>query len=294
MVACANLGDVKIGDGCPVTIMGVINVSPESFYKGSVTTQIDEIRRCAETMVSDGAAIIDVGAMSTAPYLKTQINLEEEIRRLNAAIRIIKDTVRLPISVDTPRAAAAQSAIKMGAKIVNDVTGLKSDSQMPKVIAENGVSTILMAHDSKQSERDAAPITRIKTSLTESLKLASAAGIDTEKIAVDPGLGFFRKEGKGIGFSATKNWPWYVWDCTVIRELSKLSDLKRPICISASRKSFIGKILGHEHPEDRLIGSIAAAAIATFNGAHLIRTHDVRESVEAVRVAENIRRLGVQ
>ncbi|MGO9645555.1 MAG: dihydropteroate synthase [Candidatus Bathyarchaeia archaeon] len=293
MPACAKLGDVKIGEGCPVGIMGVINVSPESFYKGSVTTQIDVIRRSAEAMVVDGAAIIDVGAMSTAPYLSTQISLEEEIHRLKTAVRVINDTVHLPISVDTTRAAAAESAIKMGAKIINDVTGLKSDPQMAKIIAEHDASAILMAHDPKDMRRDDDPITRIKTSLAESLNLSHTAGIDTEKIAVDPGLGFFRKAGKGIGFSPTKNLPWYAWDCTVIRELSKLHDLGRPLCISASRKSFIGKILGHKRPEERLIGSIAAAAIATFNGAHLIRTHDVRESVQAVRMAENIRRLGV-
>jgi dihydropteroate synthase len=271
--------------------MGVINVSPESFYKGSVTTQIDAIRRCAESMVVDGAAIIDVGAMSTAPYLSTQISLEEEILRLESAVRVINDTVHLPISVDTTRAEAAESAIKMGAKIINDVTGLKGDPQMAKIIAEYDVSTILMAHDSKDSRDD--PITRIKAALAESLTLSHTAGIDDEKIVVDPGLGFFRKEGKGIGFSPTKDLPWYAWDCTVIRELSKLRDLGRPLCVSASRKSFIGKILGHDRPEERLIGSLAAAAIATFNGAHLIRTHDVRESVEAVKMAENIRRLGI-
>jgi dihydropteroate synthase len=292
MSVCAKLGDVKIGDGCPVRIMGVINVSPESFYKGSVSTQIDAIRRSAEAMVVDGAAIIDVGAMSTAPYLSTQISLEEEIHRLESAVRAINDTVHLPISVDTTRAEAAESAIKMGAKIINDVTGLKGDPQMAKIIAEYDVSTILMAHDSKDS-RDDDPITRIKAALAESLNLSHTAGIDAEKLAVDPGIGFFRKEGKGIGFSPTKDLPWYAWDCTVIRELSKLRDLGRPLCVSASRKSFIGKILEHNRPEERLIGSLAAAAIATFNGAHLIRTHDVGESVEAVRMAENIRRLGI-
>ncbi len=293
MSACAKLGDVKIGDGYPVRIMGVINVSPESFYKGSVTTQIDVIRRRAEAMVADGAAIIDVGAMSTAPYLSTQISLEEEIHRLESAVRIINDAVHLPISVDTTRAEAAESAIKMGAKIINDVTGLKGDPQMAKIIAEHGVSTILTAHDPKDSRRDDDPITRIKAALAKSLDLSHMGGIDTEKIAFDPGLGFFRKEGAGIGFSPTKDLPWYAWDCTVIRELSKLRDLGRPLCVSASRKSFIGKILEHDRPEERLIGSLAAAAIATFNGAHLIRTHDVAESVDAVTMAENIRRLGI-
>jgi dihydropteroate synthase len=281
-----------IGEKYPVRVMGIINVSPESFYKGSITTQIDRMRRCAEFMVENGAAIIDVGAMSTAPYLSTRISLDEEIRRIKNAIRVIVNAVDVPISVDTTRAEVAEEAIKKGAKIVNDVTGLKGDPRMAKVIAEYGVSTILMAHDSKDSRRHAGPITRIKASLVESLRISHAAGIDNKKIVVDPGLGFFRRKGKGIGFSPTKNLPWYVWDCTVIRELSRLHDLGRPICVSASRKSFIGKILGRKHPEERLIGSTVAAVIATFNGAHLIRTHDVGETVEAVRMAENIRRLG--
>ena len=273
--------------------MSIINVSPESFYKSSIKTRTDRMWKCAESMAESGAAIIDVGAMSTAPYLSTQISLDEEIRRIRNALRVLVNAVDLPISIDTTRAEAAEAAIKMGAEIVNDVTGLKGDSRMAKVIAEYGVSTILMAHDSKDSRRQAGPITRIKASLIASLKISHAVGIDSEKIVVDPGLGFFRREGKGIGFSPTKNIPWYVWDCSVIRELSGLHDLGRPICISASRKSFIGKILGRKRPEERLTGSTVAAAIATFNGAHLIRTHDVRESVEAVRMAENIRRLGV-
>ncbi|HXY82871.1 MAG TPA: dihydropteroate synthase [Candidatus Saccharimonadales bacterium] len=287
----AELGNVKIGDEHPVRIMGVINVSPESFYKGSVKTDIEKIRRQAEVMVEQGADIIDVGAMSTAPYLSTNVSIEEEIHRLTPAIQTIADTVHLPISVDTTRAPVADAALSMGAIIVNDVTGLKNDQQLANVISKHNASAILMAHETEESERD--PIARIKNALTSSLDLSRSADISDEKIVLDPGLGFFRQEGKGIGFSPTKKFPWYTWDCTVIRELGGLRDLQRPLCISASRKSFIGKILDLKKPEERLIGSIAAAAIATFNGAHLIRTHDVAESVQAVRMAENIRRLGV-
>jgi dihydropteroate synthase len=228
--------------------------------------------------------------MSTAPYLPTEISVDEELRRLTTAIKTITDNVDCPVSVDTTRASAAESALRSGASIVNDVTGLKHDQRMAKVIADNGASAILMAHDPDGSE--GIPIRRIQDALTVSLKLSRAAGISDAKIVVDPGIGFFRKDGKGIGFSPTKQYPWYVWDCTVIRELEKLRSVGRPICVSASRKSFIGKILNLDNPEERLTGSLAVASIAAFNGAHLVRTHDVAATVQAVRIAENIKRLG--
>ncbi len=286
----AELADVKIADNQPVRVMGVINVSPESFFKGSVRTLTDDIGELARQMVREGADIIDVGAMSTAPYLSTEISVEEEVRRLTVAIKSITDIVDCPVSVDTTRASAAESAIKSGAAIVNDVTGLKHDQRMAKAIADNRVSAILMAHDPDGLVGD--PIKRIQDALTSSVQLSRRAGIPDGKIVIDPGIGFFRMDGKGIGFSLTKEYPWYVWDCIVIRELSKLRTLGRPICVSASRKSFIGKILSLDKPDERLTGSLAAASIATFNGAHLIRTHDVAPTVQTVRIAENIKRLG--
>ena len=269
--------------------MGIINVSPESFYKGSVKSRPDDASELAAEMVKEGADIIDVGGMSTAPYLITEISIEEETKRLIIAIKAIREAVKVPISVDTPRLAPAEASLEAGAKIVNDVSGLKHDARMADLIAKHEASAILMAFETRGSSGP--PMERITSALRETLDLGSKAGIPEEKIVIDPGLGFFRKDGKGFGFSPSKDLPWYAWDCTVIRELGRLRSLGRPSCISISRKSFIGKILGIENPDERLVGSLAATSIAVFNGANLVRTHDVGATVQAVRLAESIRKL---
>jgi dihydropteroate synthase len=160
---------------------------------------------------------------------------------------------------------------------------------MAQVIAKNDASAILMAFEAKT--RSGTSMERITSALRETLDLSSKAGIPEERIVIDPGLGFFRKDGRGFGFSPSSELPWYEWDCTVIRELGQLRSLGRPSCISISRKSFIGKILGLENPDERLFGSLAATSIAVYNGAHLVRTHDVAATVQAVRMAENIKKL---
>src|SRR5579862_6309797 len=210
--------------------MGIINLSPESFYKGSVRSASGDVSEFATKMVKEGADLIDVGGMSTAPYLKTEISVEEETKRLTEGIRAIRDVVRVPISVDTPRFASAEAALEAGASIVNDVSGLKNDERMAGLIEKHQASAILMAFE-KQG-RPGTPMERILSALKETLDLAGSAGISEERIAVDPGLGFFRRDGRGFGFSPSKDLPWYEWDCTVIRELEQLHDLGRPSCIS--------------------------------------------------------------
>jgi len=268
--------------------MGIINVSPESFYKGSISSGEGSLSQRAITMVKEGAEIIDLGGMSTAPYIQTEIPVEVETKRLTSAIKVIREVVNVPISVDTPRSSSANVALEAGATIVNDVSGLKFDSKMAEVITKNHASAILMAHET--SQHTGPPIERILASLQETLRLADEVAIPREKIVTDPGLGFFRREGKGYGFSLSKDLPWYVWDTSVIRDLEQLRTLGRPSCISISRKSFIGKILGLENPNDRLNGSLAATAIAVINGVNLVRTHDVAATVQAVRIAESIRK----
>jgi dihydropteroate synthase len=268
----ADLSGVKIGLGEPVKVMGAINLSPESFYKGSVVKDPDEALRRAERMVEEGASIIDVGGMSTAPYLETRVSPEEEKRRVIPVLRKIKD-LGVPISIDTQRYEVASAAAEAGATIINDVSGL-SDPRLAELIASMDLSLILGARGSVKGED---PIREIRGLLREALR--RAIGIREDKIALDPLIGFFR-EGK----------PWYIRDSEVIRRLRSLLILGRPICIGVSRKSFIGKITGEEDPEKRLFGSLSATAIAVYNGASLIRTHDVKETVQAVRVAEFIRK----
>lgn len=279
MQVYARLAGVEVGDGRPVRVMGVINVSPESFYKGSVKVGREEVAKAALQMVEEGADIIDVGARSTAPYLNTAIPLEEEVRRMVEAIKAIRDVVDRPISADTTSSVVAEEALKAGADIVNDVSGLKGDPRMARVIADHRAPVIVSARESRPMA--GSPVPRVIAALRESLSIALNAGIDEECIVVDPAIGFFRYT----------EYPWYVWDCEVLAGLRRVrEELKRPICIGVSRKSFIGALLGRERPEDRLYGSLASAAIAVYNGADLVRAHDVQATRDAVRMAEFIRR----
>jgi dihydropteroate synthase len=229
-------------------------------------------------MVEEGAEIIDVGAMSTAPYLQTEISVDEERKRLTKAIKVIKENVNVLVSADTTRSISAEAAIKAGADIINDVSGLKNDTRMAKLVAEYDMSLIIVARDGTSGR--GSPTRRVIGTLNQSLHIAEEAGISLDKIVVDPGIGFFRQT----------EYPWYIWDCNVIANLQKLRALGRPIHVGVSRKSFIGKIIDQENPEQRLFGSLSAVAIAVFNGAHLIRTHDVKATVEVVRLAEYIRK----
>jgi dihydropteroate synthase len=257
--------------------MAILNVSPESFYKGSVQTSRESLAEVAQAMVNAGADIIDIGAMSTAPYLKTHISLEEETERLTRAIEAVAPYVTVPISADTQRAQPAAAALAAGAQIINDVSGLKHDPAMAALIANAGASVIVMA--SEVTPGTGPPLARIQKALEDSLQIAAHAGISRDNLVLDPGIGFFRK----LGMS------WDEWDCTVLRELVSLRILGLPLLVGVSRKSFIGKILGHSEAADRLLGSLACAAVAVYNGAHIIRAHDVKETVETVRMAERLR-----
>jgi dihydropteroate synthase len=257
--------------------MAILNVSPESFYQGSIQTDPARLAEAAQVMASAGADIIDIGAMSTAPYLKTQISLEEESERLARAVEIVTTAVTIPVAADTQRAGPAAAALAAGARILNDVSGLKRDPHLGPLIAASGAGVILMA--SEITPNSGAPLQRIQTALTESLQLADQAGIPPDHIVLDPGIGFFRQPTV----------PWYEWDCLVLRDLAQLRALGFPLLFGVSRKSFIGKLLDQPNAADRLIGSLACAAIAVNNGAHIIRAHEVRQTVEAVRIAERLR-----
>jgi len=275
----ANLAGLTVGDLAPVRVMAVLNVSPESFHQGSVRTDIQGIVETAEAMASAGADIIDIGAMSTAPYLKTHISEEEETGRLVRAIEAIVAQIPTPISVDTQRTKPAAAALAAGARIVNDVSGLKRDPAMANLIADSGAGVILMASETVPGS--GSPMQRVCTALNESLRLAEQAGISTNRIILDPGIGFFRQP----------EIPWYEWDCVVLRELASLRAFGLPLLIGVSRKSFIGKLLDKPGTADRLLGSLACATIAINNGAHIIRAHDVKETIETARIAERLRAL---
>ena len=279
------MGSVPVGD--KTRIMGVINVSPESFYKQSVKISAREIAKTVEQMEEQGADFIDIGAMSTAPYLKTMISIEKEIERLKHAVNIVKDACSLPISVDTPRSKTAEEALNLGADIINDVTGLKYDPEMARIVADHDASVILSAYGKGAVSGNAVKTTI--QALRKSIKIASNAGIRSNRIIVDPAIGFFRAKGNNPFFTRLKGTKWLDRDLTLIRRLKDLQILRKPICISVSRKSFIGKILNIENPEDRLLGSLAAETICVLNGAHIIRTHNVSATIQAVKIAESLR-----
>lgn len=268
------LGKLEVGDGLPVRIAGVINVSPESFYKGSVASP-DNVGRVSVRMVEEGADLIDIGGRSTAPYLKTDIPLEEEVRRIREGVRSVRELVDVPVSVDTFRARVAEEALKLGADVINDVTGLKGDERMVEVIADYKPSLIVCANEVVPSG-SGRPIDRVVRALAETLEILRKIDYETEKVIVDPCIGFFRYP----------EIPWYIWDINVIANLGEMRTLGRPIAIGISRKSFIGVLTGRAKPEDRLYGSLALSAIAVLKGAHVVRTHDVLPTRDAVRAVE--------
>ncbi len=285
----ARLGPLQVGPGFPVRIMAAVNVSPESFYKGSVVTTSRAMVATVRRAVESGADIIDVGAMSTAPYLKSEVSEEVEKERIAAALRALEG-LDVVISVDTLRASVAELALKAGACAVNDVSGLKNDGEMATVVKDHGASLLAMAHSSQSSR--ARPIVQVREALQRTLAIAEGAGIQEERIVLDPGIGFFREEGAGRAYSPQALMPWHRWDAAVLADLQELRSLGRPLCVGLSRKSFLGRILKLDDPGERLTGSIAATAIAVANGADMIRTHDVKETAQAVRVAEALTRQG--
>ncbi|HEV8633650.1 MAG TPA: dihydropteroate synthase [Chloroflexota bacterium] len=274
------LGGLAVGDAAPVRVMGVLNVSPESFYQGSVAADADDLARRAERMAAEGADLLDVGAMSTAPFLEAAIAAEEEADRLARAIAVVRRAVALPISVDTQRALPARVALEAGARIVNDVSGLRDDPGLAALVAAAGADLVVAARDLPPGRRP--PLGRVVARLRSSLGRAAGAGIDLERVAVDP----------GIGFTTRAELPAGAWNLVLLRQLAGLRRLGRPVLVGVSRKRFIGTILGGRAPEERLVGSLAAAAVAVFNGAHVVRTHDVGPTLDAVRIASAIRVAG--
>ena len=286
------IGNITLADKSPVTVMGIINVSPESFYKDSIRITTKEIAKAAIRMQREGAHIIDIGAMSTAPYLENNIPLEKEVERMKKAIRVIRKNCSLPISVDTPRSAVAREAINLEVDCLNDITGLKYDANMACVVAESKLPIIMGAYARNRTINFQSPsmvtgkILSTIMLLKDSLNIAKKFGIDNDQIIIDPSVGFFRANGKNPFFTLMKDIPWYIRDIEII---SRLQELKKyfslPICVSVSRKSFIGKLFNLE-TEERLIPSLVFEIISTLNGAKMIRTHNVKETVQALTACE--------
>ncbi|MHA2368611.1 MAG: dihydropteroate synthase [Candidatus Hodarchaeales archaeon] len=271
------LGKIEVGDHFPVRLVGIVNLSPESFYKQNTTAKgLEQIIR---THLDEKADILDLGGQSTAPVQiygsSARVSVEKELKRVQKAFKLISDIdlSSCELSIDTQQATVAEYALNKGASIVNDISGLKTDERMAKVVADHDGSLIIMA--TKKKPGDVTSISTIISALHESLQIASLAEISLEQIAIDPGIGSW--EGRPF---------WH--DFEILNQLEHLRELKRPIYVGVSRKSLVGATLD-KPPEDRLAGSLAATGIAVYNGAHILRTHDVGTTLDAVRIAEKLR-----
>ena len=282
------LGNVHVGNSNPVRIMGILNTSPESFYKKSISTSRQRIVNAVHRMEDEGADFIDVGGMSTAPYLSTMVSEKTEVSRIIKAVKIIQQASNLPISVDTCRSVIAREALELGVDIINDVTGLKYDHMMPKIIEKYRPSLVLCAYSKKTITGN--QLLKTKYLLRESLEIAKSAKIYRTKIVLDPAIGFFRKKGRNSFFTKI-NSDWVKRDLLILENLRSIK-LNNPILVSVSNKSFIGKILKKQNPSDRLAGSLAAEVVCVLNGADIIRTHNVSETREAVTVAQKLSKTG--
>ncbi len=288
----AKLGNVEVGDGLPTAIMGAINLSPDSFYHGSVVRSPAGVVRRASEMIEEGAGIIDLGAMGTGPHSKP-VSVKTESERLAPAIRALERELDVPISADTQRAEVAEAAIEAGASVINDKSGLKADPGMAGVIAKSGCSALLMS--TLRFPGDTYEINEIKSALRGSLKICGKNGLKLNKVVLDPAIGYWPGRLERLGTRALRQFPGkhYTYaahfDLSILANLSEFRGLGQPICVGLSRKSFIGGVLGLREPSERLAGTMAASAIAVLNGAHVLRTHDPAESLQVVKLAEAIR-----
>ncbi|MHA2091529.1 MAG: dihydropteroate synthase [Candidatus Kariarchaeaceae archaeon] len=275
-------GGLSVGDNSDPIITGVINLSPESYYKGSIENKPDRLRNKSESMILSGAQILDVGALSTRPvslYGGKEPPKDAEIKRIESSLSIIvelADQYNVPISIDTQSAKTASRAIELGCSIVNDISGLKSDPNMASTIASSGVDVVIMA--TNKIPGDPCGIDDTMRSFQSSLELASIGGIRNEKIVIDPAFGGWA--GKDI-----------ICDHQLISNFDKLRSFGLPIYIGVSRKSTIKNLGGGDDPEDRLSGSVVLTCWLVDNGAHIIRTHDVKATVLGLEVSKQIKSL---
>ena len=250
-------------------VMGILNITPNSFSGDGLIGATDTLVERARQLVADGADVLDIGGESTRPG-HTPVSVEEELRRVLPAIQAIAKAIDVPISIDTSKAAVADAALQAGASIINDVRGLTADPEMVAVAARTKCPVVIM-HDLKieSAERLIPDITR---ELSLRIERALSAGVAWENIVIDPGFGF--------GKTADLN-------LTLLRRLRELTALGRPILAGTSRKSTIGKVLGVE-PGDRIEGTAATVALAIANGADIVRVHDVRQMARVARMADAV------
>ena len=274
--------DLDVGDEFPTIIMGVLNLSPESFYQSSVVNNLDKLKQATTEMISNGALMLDIGARSTAPWSQ-KITLEEELKRIIPSIELVCKIIpeHIIISVDTQYREIAEKTYDIASNykkkvIINDISNLKTDPTLEEFVIDEDIPIILMA--SKKIPGDLLTIEDIIKELEFTIKKLKSNGYDEKKIIIDPGIGRWIE----------KKTPNY--DLRIIKDLPKLRILQKPILVAISRKSFIGATLDLPDPEDRLNGTLGATAIAVYNGVHIVRTHNVNNQLlEITKMAKALR-----
>ncbi|OIO72350.1 MAG: dihydropteroate synthase [Elusimicrobia bacterium CG1_02_37_114] len=264
------------------SIMGILNVTPDSFYDGGRYRTINSTIRHVEDMISCGADIIDVGGESTRPGAKP-VSLEEERQRVLPVINEIKKHFDIPVSVDTYKSEIARQALEAGAGMVNDISGLRYDRDMVKLISERKASVVIMHMQGTPRSMQDKPyyknvVDEIKEFFERQIKFAINNGIKKEYIMLDPGIGFGKTTQHNV---------------EILKNLHEFTKLGFPLMVGTSRKSFIGKILGTEQaplpPQDRLVGTITTCMWAVINGANFLRVHDVKEIKHVLKILEDLR-----
>jgi len=267
-------------------VMGILNVTPDSFSDGGQFFSLDKALEHAHQIIAEGADIIDVGGESTRPGSEGPVSAEDEIKRVVPVIEALARYTTIPISVDTTKSEVAQAALEAGASIVNDVSALRFDFYIADAVAKTGAGLVLMHSRGTPATMHRLPavadiMLEVTSSLRASIKMAERRGVKHESIAVDPGIGFGKSQSQNLELIAKTD-----------QLVAAFPDL--PLLVGTSRKSFIGKLLadqaGEPAPADqRAAGTLASVAAAVIGGAHLVRVHQVKPTVECVKVIDAIK-----
>jgi dihydropteroate synthase len=259
-------------------IMGILNVTPDSFFDGGKYINFKKAVERGLQIAEEGADLIDIGGESTRPGAEP-VSVDEELKRVIPVIESLSKKINIPISIDTYKAKVAEEAINAGATIINDISGLRFDPQMPYIAAKYDTPVVIMHIKGTPKNMHVNPvydalIPEITEYLRNSIVIAKNAGVKENNIIIDPGIGFGKKPEHNL---------------LIIKNLKEFANLGKPILIGVSRKSFIGKILDDAPAEQRLEGTMAAVAVSVINGANIVRVHDVKETVKVVKVVDAIR-----
>lgn len=262
-------------------VMGVLNVTPDSFSDGGQFTSLNDALAHAEQMINEGADIIDIGGESTRPGSHF-VPEEEELCRVIPVIERLAN-LPVPISIDTTKAAVARVALQAGAEIVNDISGLRFEPAIAGVAAEAGAGLVLMhSRGTPKDMQEISPmenaVTEVMAGLSDSVALAEGRGVARRNIAIDPGIGFGKTLEQNLELIANLD-----------QLAHQFADM--PVLIGTSRKSFLGKLLNSAPADERLHGTIASVVAAVLKGAHIVRVHDVKSAVEALKITDAIRKV---